>query len=362
MNGHWLNRERLILYPRVMLLVLLIIFAKLLAADLLEPQSRLLGSDFNAFWSASHLGLLGRPEDAYRAQLLVEVEKITQPAIAGVLPWFYPPSFFLLVLPLALLPYIAAYATFVLSTFLAYMAVFARLAQCREVLWYLLTFPAVWINIVHGQNAFLTSGLAAAALLNLERRPLLSGVFIGLLSIKPHLALLFPVALLAIGAWRTLMTAALVAVGLMLVAIGVLGDETWPAFLSSLSLARWGVESGAVSWATMPTVFSLVRLLGGAVSSAYLLHGLVAVAAIWSVWQVWRRSPLLPLRGAALLCGTFLVSPYLFAYDLAGMAFPILWLAQSGIQCGWLRGEREILVAAWAMPLFMIGLALLLSI
>jgi len=54
----------------------------------------------------------------------------------------------------------------------------------------------------------LTAALAGAALLSLERRPILAGVFIGLLAIKPHLALLFPVALIAIGAWRTLLAAA----------------------------------------------------------------------------------------------------------------------------------------------------------
>lgn len=359
---YWLNRERLVLYRRAMLLVLLIIFVKLLLSDLLEPPSHLLGSDFNAFWAASRLGLYGHPEDAYQAHLLVEVEKISHPAMAGVLPWFYPPSFYLLILPFGLLPYLAAYGAFVLSTLAAYVAAFVAQARRREALWYLVTFPAVWINLVHGQNAFLTSALAAVALASLQRRPVLSGVLIGLLSIKPHLAVLFPLALVTVGAWRTLWTALLVALALAAGATAVLGSATWPAFISSLSLARWGVETGAVSWATMPTVFSLCRLLGVVAPLAYLLHGLVAGTAIWSVWRVWRRTASMPVRGAALMCGTFLVSPYLFAYDLAGMAFPMLWLAQLGIRQGWLRGEREVLVAAWAMPLFMIGLALFLSI
>jgi len=52
------------------------------------------------------------------------------------------------------------------------------------------------------------------------------------------------------------------------------------------------------------------------------------------------------------------VSPYSFDYDLAWLAFPIAWLAQAGLREGWLRGEREVLVAAWVLPIIMAPLAM----
>ena len=54
------------------------------------------------------------------------------------------------------------------------------------------------------------------------------------------------------------------------------------------------------------------------------------------------------------MTATFLVSPYLFDYDLAWLAFPIAWLALGGLRDGWLRGDREVLVAAWLLPLLML--------
>ncbi|NTW64090.1 MAG: DUF2029 domain-containing protein [Chlorobiaceae bacterium] len=55
-------------------------------------------------------------------------------------------------------------------------------------------------------NAFLTTAVCGAVLFCARRDP--ASPVIGLSAIKPHPALLFPVALIATGAWRTLITAA----------------------------------------------------------------------------------------------------------------------------------------------------------
>ena len=49
--------------------------------------------------------------------------------------------------------------------------------------------------------------------------------------------------------------------------------------------------------------------------------------------------------------------PYLFDYDLVLLAIPIAILAWDGVQRGWLRHEREVLVAAWLAPLAAPGIA-----
>ena len=57
--------------------------------------------------------------------------------------------------------------------------------------------PAVFINAVGGQNGTWTAALFGGGLSLLERRPLLAGGLLGLLSYKLQLGLLIPVALLA---------------------------------------------------------------------------------------------------------------------------------------------------------------------
>ena len=64
-------------------------------------------------------------------------------------------------------------------------------------LWLLLAlaFPAVLINIGHGQNGFLTAALLGGALVVLDRRPLVAGILFGLLVYKPQYGLMIPLVL-----------------------------------------------------------------------------------------------------------------------------------------------------------------------
>lgn len=352
-ESHWLNRERLTIYPRLVLGMFLVMGAAwvLLSKSMLDLNGKPLGYDFITFWGASYLGLSGHAADAYDIQLLFEAERLAVPASGRAFAWYYPPSFFLVVLPFALLPYVVAYWAFVLPTLAAYVLVLHRIVRSRTAMWCVAAFPGLWVNLFHGQNGFLTAALAGAAILLLKHHPVIAGVLIGLLSVKPHLALLFPIALMAIGAWRTIVSAALTAASVTTIGIAVLGTSTVTAWLDSLAVARRFLETGVLPLAKMPTPFAVLRLVDLPVSLAYLAQTLIAVTAAIVVWRTWRNCADWSVRGAALMTGSLLVSPYLFDYDLAWLAFPIAWLAMTGMRCGWLRVEREILVGAWLMPM-----------
>jgi hypothetical protein len=361
---HWLNRKRFIVYPRLIVgtLVVMSVVWILLSKNMVDPKGKPLGYDFITFWAASHVGLAGHPVDAYDFRLLFKAEKLAVPASNGVFVWYYPPPYYLVILPLALLPYLTAYWVFVLSTLTCYVMVFRRIVHNSTAMWCLAAFSGLWMNLFHGQNAFLTAALAGMALLLLEERPALAGVFIGLLAIKPHLALLFPVALIAIRAWRAFITAAATALTFTAISTAVFGIATLKACLGSLGYARIFLENGFLPWVKMPTIFAFLRLLGVPVMAAYIVHAAVAAGAVLAIWRTWRRCSDWQLRGAALMTATFLISPYLFDYDLAWLAFPIAWLALAGHRNGWLRGEREVLVLSWALPLIMSPIATKISV
>jgi hypothetical protein len=354
-STHWLNRERIANYPKIIFLGFLVVGSVLLFTPqyMVDPTGQPLGHDFIAFWAASHLGLAGHPYDAYDFSLLFRAEQIAVPATRFVFPWYYPPSFYLLILPLALLPYLTAYFAFMISTLGSYLFVLRRVIQGNVAMWCLAGFSGLWVNIFHGQNAFLTASLAGAGLLCIRHRPILAGVLIGLLVIKPHLAILFPIALIATGAWRTFAAAAATASALLGTSMAVLGTSTLDASLGSLHHARTFLEEGILPWAKMPTVFSFLRLLGVPVTWSYSFHGVIALGAGVVVWRVWRRCLDWNIRSATLMTATFLVSPYVFDYDLAWLAFPIAWMAMTGLHHGWLLWEREILVGAWLLPILM---------
>jgi hypothetical protein len=214
-----------------------------------------------------------------------------------------------------------------------------------------------------GQNAFLTAALAGAALMQLDRRPMLSGVLIGFLSIKPQLALLFPVILVALGAWRTLLVAAVVSLSTMLAATTILGVNVLRSWWESLGLAKVFLEVGGTGyWMKMPTVFAFLRILGAPVAMAYAGHGLIAAGVVIAVCWIWKNCTEDALRNAALTAGSLLVSPYLFEYDLAWLALPIAWMVKTGLTSGWLPWEREVLILCWLLPFLMMVLARVMPI
>jgi hypothetical protein len=364
-DSHWLGLKRLRLYSRTAALVFSILAIGLVFhSNIVDPNGFPLVFDFGVFWGAAHLALSGHPADAYQIAHLQSVVKMIIPIVTeGSYGWFYPPNFFLIISPLALLPYLYAYLVFMVLTLAAYVLVVQRVIPGRDALWCLAGFSGAWVNLLLGQNAFLTAALAGAALMQLGQRPVLAGVLIGFLSIKPQLALLFPVVLVAMGAWRTFLVAAVVGLSTMLAATTILGIDVLTSWWESLGLAKVFLEVGGTGyWMKMPTVFAFLRILGAPIAVSYWGHAFIAAGAIGAVWKIWRSCTDVALRNAALMTGTFLVSPYLFEYDLAWLALPIAWMAKIGLTQGWLRWEREILILSWLLPLTMMVLARTLPI
>lgn len=349
---HWLTRKRLLLYSFALLVSLLSIYVSWIAHAnaFLDKQGRPIGADFITFWGASWLALEGRPADAYHLPALYLAEQAGLPGLKVQFAWFYPPTFFLLVLPLALVPYIVAYALFMASTLALYAGVFWRLVRRPEAMWALAGFSGLWLNLTQGQNAFLTAALAAAALHCLDRRPLLAGVLLGMLAIKPHLALLFPLALIAARAWRTLAMAAVTALALTLSSVAAFGPAVLAAFLDSLNFARALLEQGLLPLVKMPSLFAALRVLQLPLWLAYAGQAAGAIAAAVLVWRTWRSAAPAGLRYAVLMTASMSASPYIYDYDLAWLAFPMAWFSLYAIEQGWRKGERELLLALWLLP------------
>ena len=101
--------------------------------------------------------------------------------------------------------------------------------------WLLLAvaFPAVFVNLGHGHNGFLTAALIGFALMQIDRRPVVAGVLFGLLAYKPQFGLMIPLVLLATTRWRALIAAAATVAALTLAVTLTFGADTWRAFFAS---------------------------------------------------------------------------------------------------------------------------------
>ncbi|ANI21789.1 hypothetical protein AB870_08875 [Pandoraea faecigallinarum] len=310
--------------------------------------------DFLPFWSASHFVLQGHAIDAYNVELMSKLQIAAQPwaaRIGGYLPWLYPPVMMVFLAPLALLPYVYAYALYALVGLSLYYTALRRTLPWPGARVPTLGFPGIMLVIVAGQVALYTTALAGFSLVLLRKRPVWAGVFAGLLFIKPHVALLFPLAFVCAREWRALAACVVTVIGTTALAAVVFGFDVYLAFVHASEFARQSIVNGAAQIARVPSFFITARMLGASVGVAAAAHAVVALCAVAVLIDFWRRAGAFALRAATLVCATTLISPYLYDYDLALLAVVIAWYVRDGLARGWLRGEREWLVLLWITPL-----------
>jgi hypothetical protein len=152
-----------------------------------------------------------------------------------------------------------------------------------------LAFGGTFQNLAHGQNGFLSAVLLGAGLLLVDSSPVAGGLVLGLLTYKPHLAVLIFVALMAGRRWRAWLAAVAAALSLALASALVLGLEVWPAFIKSIPLTMKQLASGILPLENLVTAAGAVLLLGGSLSLALALQGVVMLGAAWAVVRVWSR-------------------------------------------------------------------------
>jgi hypothetical protein len=308
---------------------------------LIDAAGRGIPTDFVNVWAAGRLVLDGQPTAAYDWS----VHKAVEDAIIGYhfdgyYAWLYPPPFLFVAALLATMPFAVAQAVWSFSTFPAYVIAVRTIVGDRIGILLACAFPAILSNFMVGQNGFFSAALLAGALFFIERRPVLAGCFLGVLTYKPQFGLLFPLVLVAGGHWRVFSTAAAVAVLVNVTSWAAFGTSTWMAFIHSLPMASQAIlTEGQADWHKLQSLFGIVRSLGGSEALAWSLQsGLIGVIAIL-LCAMWRSRVSFDLKAAALATGALLSTPYLYLYDYVTLAVPMAFLVRAGLVTGFLRGE-----------------------
>lgn len=311
-----------------------------------------LAGDYANFWSASKLVLSGKPALIYNTDELLAVQ---QKALGthrryegGCL--CYPPTFLLVVSPLGIFPYLPSLFIWIGVTLGFYLLVLSRISTHPVFLPLCLTFTGVGENFAFGQNGFLTGALLGGGLLLLDRRPLAAGCLFGLLSYKPQFMILVFPALLFGRYWKGLISTLAASIILVLVSMLLFGYHIWLDYLKIIPLPQEYLEMGLMMWNIMPTFFAATLSAGLPVKAAYLVQGVVMLAALAGVAWVWGKKTSLASRGAVLVLGTLLFTPYDYVYDLAILALPLAWLWEDGRRHGRRPGELLLLLLGWLMP------------
>jgi hypothetical protein len=262
-----------------------------------------------------------------------------------------------MLLPFGVLPYGAAFWAWTALGLAAYGGGVWLLARGRLAVLSAFGFPAAWVVAYHGQNAFFVTALfALAAHALLARKDGLAGVAIGLLAIKPHLAILIPIALAASGRWRAFAYAGAVAISFTTLSSLVLGGEYLAAFLREGSRLAGGLLLEEHHWATIASVFVAAKLLGAPTAIAWTLHATVALVAAVLVAVRFRRDGATRETLALLAAASLLISPYVMDYDLLLLAVPgVLLFAAPGARSS-NRWDGAVALAIAMIPLLVVGL------
>jgi len=322
-----------------------------------DGSSLVVGRDFLNFWMYGHAAALPDPGVWYGAVTY-------QHALAALLGpgypgqnWSYPPTVMLIAAPFGQLGYLPALLIWTVLNLSVFLAVAARHIADRRSLLALMVCPAAAFCLMSGQSSFLTTAMLIGIFAFLDRRPLIAGLLIGLLTIKPQLGLLLPVVLVASGRWRVFAIAAVTTLALAALAAALFGTQAWIDFVTQ-GLPTQNIvlaDPEGIGTPFYPTVFMNLRGIGLPYAAAMAVQLCFTAAAVVAVgWAYRTRADADPrLLFALFVACTIAALPYLLVYDTLALSFAALALLAGGALDT--RGTWIARPIYW-LPLLQIGL------
>ncbi|HEV7634500.1 MAG TPA: glycosyltransferase family 87 protein [Bradyrhizobium sp.] len=300
------------------------------------PRDRatlVLGRDFLNLWMYGRAVLDLDPARFYDlATYNAELAKLLGPGYPGQ-NWPNPPTALVVMAPFGLLAYFPALIAWFAIGILAFYLAGRRAVSDARILAVLLLSPAALLCVISGQSSFLTTAALLAIFASLDKRPVVAGVLIGLLTVKPQLGVLFPFALIASGRWRVFWWAAVTALALVAMSVALGGQESWHDYIvKALPLQREVLRDAAgTAVPFQPTVFMNLRGLVGnrAGEAIQLAFAIAAVAAVAVAFRYVKGSHARLLPALFFAC-TVSASPYMGAYDLLPLTSAAIVLLAEG--------------------------------
>lgn len=317
--------------------------------------------DFSTYYAA---GVLVRTDPAHLYDLAAQ-QQVQDTRISprgGALPFLHPSYEALLYVPFSLLPYKAAYFSYVGFNLLLLLAVFyagypifstpVPVWQARPGLM-ILFFVPVMVTIWQGQDSLLfllTSCLVWRALA--AGRDARAGWVLALGLFKFQLAVPMAIVVAARRGWRFAAAFAAAGVGVAALCLGMMGRAGAAALLHLLVAGSLARDQGAAAQQAMvikpPAMPNLVGLLYAcgtrhlAAGAAFAVVAAVSAAVLgWSIFAARRARQLRVAYAIAMVCAV-LVSYHLFLYDVTLLLAPMALL---GAETDW-----RILLTLFGLP------------
>jgi hypothetical protein len=300
------------------------------------------GGDYLQFYLAARIFRDGEPWRLYDFTYVRDFQND-----AAVMPfatgdrsvlYIYPPFFVWFCLPFSYLPFKAGAVAWVLFMTLCLVASVRILVgvsggkpgACGYALLASILFNPTLIALYSAQNATLSLLLLSAVYALLRAtRPLAAGGLFALLAFKPQMILVISAVMLCKAQWRFLLGGLLVGLVLFGASLAISPAATMDYFRLGPTFARWmHLPNFPLAEISSWRGFWRLLLAGWPTPYAETAAGLSTLATLlllaWGLRGPWQTTAEdFPIRFAALVPATVLISPHLLAYDLTLLLIPM---------------------------------------
>ncbi|MEJ8474043.1 glycosyltransferase family 87 protein [Roseibium algae] len=210
--------------------------------------------DLAAFYRAGQMAAQGRAVEAY------DVEAFREPLSghAKTLVFRYPPHFLPFAEVLAPMSYAQAKALGLILSVLA-LASIPLLLKAPSSMAFFFVFSGIGFHTLTVlNNSALTIFLIVLALVILKKGPVISGILLGVASLKPQYGVLVPVFLLANGHYRAIFAACLTILALLALTALLYGADVMGAYVQTYTQEPYVSYMKAIT----PGFLNLTALLG----------------------------------------------------------------------------------------------------
>src|SRR5207302_1026406 len=152
-----------------------------------DKTTLVVGRDFLNLWMYGRAVFDAEPARFYDVVTYNdELARLLGPGYPGQ-NWPNPPTALVVMAPFGLLGYFPALAAWFAVGLLAFYLAGRREVADLRTLAVVLVSPAALLCLISGQSSFLTTAALLAIFAWLDRRPVIAGILIGLLTVKPQL-------------------------------------------------------------------------------------------------------------------------------------------------------------------------------
>jgi hypothetical protein len=299
------------------------------------------GADFVHYYTLGWVALHRTGELLYDPAGLHGLQASLVPSLADhKYPTPYPPQFSLLFAPFALVSFAAASALWISISVIMYVATIWRAAERMRallsdpVLFWAATiaFPPFWYLMLFRQNSMIVLAvLFIGCRLFEDRRPLLAGLALGFLALKPQFGIPFAFLALYRRDVRLIVGAVISTAVQVVTAASVFGIDVLAAFLQNLPRIIGNANVIEPVYKSI-SMRSLSRALPSPLGES--LWVLACIAVLFAMLRASRAHVPVRLQLALVILASILVNPHVYIYDGVVLVLPLIWLGE------W-RLERE---------------------